>query len=168
MVAEVVDVNKQRSDCKRAALLGKIMLCRGTRSSASQTSEARATQVLSSKGPAATGPFHDSLRYPLMPIFLPDQYELSGYIRDMVGGRDLSEDMSGRWEGAMKGLNEEQRVLLSSKGLLLSFEKMTDDELMAIEDAFADEMQTNGLNDVGDGLNEYGELCRSTIVAMPD
>lgn len=68
----------------------------------------------------------------------------------------------------MKGLNEEQRVLLSSKGLLLSFEKMTDDELMAIEDALADEMQTNGLNDVGDGLNEYGELCRSIIVAMPD
>lgn len=67
----------------------------------------------------------------------------------MVGGRDLSEDMSGRWGGAMKGLNEEQRVLLSSKGLLLPFEKMTDDELMAIEDALADEMRTNGLNDVG-------------------
>lgn len=39
---------------------------------------------------------------------------------------------------------------------------------MAIEDALADEMQTNGLNDVGDGLNECGELCRSIIVAMPD
>ena len=80
-----VDVNKRWSGCTRATPLGKIRLCRGTRSSASHTSEARATQVLSSKGPAATGPFHDFLRYPLMPIFLPDQYELSGYIRDMVG-----------------------------------------------------------------------------------
>lgn len=68
----------------------------------------------------------------------------------------------------MKGLNEEQRVLLSSMELPLSFDKMTDDELMTVEDTLADEMQTNGLNDVGDGLNEYGELCRSIIVAMPD
>ena len=52
-----VDVNKRWSDCKGAVSLGKIWLCRGTRSSASHTSEARATQVLSSKGPAATGPF---------------------------------------------------------------------------------------------------------------
>lgn len=71
-----VDVNKRWSDCKRAASLGKIMLCRGTRSSASHTSEARATQVLSSKGPAATGPFHDSLRYPLLLIFPPDRVEV--------------------------------------------------------------------------------------------
>ena len=73
-----VDVNKQWSGCKRPASLGKIRLCRGTRSSASHTSEARATQVLSSKGPAATGPFHDSLRYPLLLIFLPDRVEVPG------------------------------------------------------------------------------------------
>lgn len=53
-------------------------MCRGTRSSASHTSEARATQVLSSKGPAATGPFHDSLRYPLLLIFPPDRVEVPG------------------------------------------------------------------------------------------
>lgn len=53
-------------------------------------------------------------------------------------------------------------------GLPTSFDKMTDDELMAVEDVLADEMQTNGLNDAGDGLNEHGVLCRSVIVAMPD
>lgn len=74
----VVDVNKRWSGCKRAVSLGKIMLCRGTRSSATQTLEARATQVLSSKGPAATGPFHDSLRYPLLLIFPPDRVEVPG------------------------------------------------------------------------------------------
>lgn len=73
-----VDANKQWSDCKGAVSLGKIRLCRGTRSSASHTSEARATQVLSSKGPAATGPFHDSLRYPLLLIFPPDRVEVPG------------------------------------------------------------------------------------------
>ena len=73
-----VDVNIRWSDCKRSASLGKIRLCRGTRSSATQTSEARATQVLSSKGPAATGPFHDSLRYPLLLIFPPDRVEVPG------------------------------------------------------------------------------------------
>lgn len=68
--------NKRWSGCKRAVSLGKIRMCRGTRSSASHTSEARATQVLSSKGPAATGPFHGSLRYPLLLIFSPDRVEV--------------------------------------------------------------------------------------------
>ena len=68
----------------------------------------------------------------------------------------------------MKRLNEEQAALLYSMGLPSSFDKMTDNELMVVEDALADEMQTNGLNDAGDGLSEYGELCRSIIVAMPD
>ena len=31
-----------------------------------------------SKGPAATGPFHDSLRYPLLLIFPPDRVEVPG------------------------------------------------------------------------------------------
>lgn len=68
----------------------------------------------------------------------------------------------------MKRLNKEQVALLSSMGLPTSFDKMTDDELMAVEDVLADEMQANGLNDTGDGLNERGMLCRSVIVAMPD
>ena len=73
-----VDVNKRWSDCKGAVSLGKIRLCRGTRSSASHTSETRATQVLSSEGPVAAGPFHDSLRYPLLLIFPPDRVEVPG------------------------------------------------------------------------------------------
>lgn len=59
----------------------ELTLRRGTRSSASHTSEARATQVLSSKGPAATGPLHDSLRYPLLLIFPPDRVEVPGNAR---------------------------------------------------------------------------------------
>lgn len=78
VVIDAVNVNKRWSDCKGAVSLGKMRLCRGTRSSASHTSEARATQVLSSKGPAATGPFHDSLRYPLLLIFPPDRVEVPG------------------------------------------------------------------------------------------
>lgn len=74
----MADVNKRWNDCKRVLPLGKIKMCRGTRSSATQTSETRATQVLMSKGPAATGPFHDSPRYPLLLIFPPDRVEVPG------------------------------------------------------------------------------------------
>ena len=81
--------------------------------------------------------------------------------------RNIAGDASGG-RGRMKRLNKEQMTLLSSMGLPTSFDKMADDELMAVEDALADEMQTNGLNDAGDGLNEHGVLCRSVIVAMPD
>lgn len=68
----------------------------------------------------------------------------------------------------MKRFDKEQVALLSFMGLPTSFDKMTDDELMAVEDVLADEMQANGLNDMGDGLNEHGVLRRSVIVAMPD
>ena len=67
----------------------------------------------------------------------------------------------------MQRFNEKQVALLSSMGLPSSFDQMTDDELIAVEDALADEMMTSGLNDAGDGLSEYGELCRSIIVVMP-
>ena len=78
VVIDAVDVNKQWSGCKGAASLGKIRLCRGTRSSASHTSEARATQVLSSKGRLQPALFYDSLRYPLLLIFPPDRVEVPG------------------------------------------------------------------------------------------
>lgn len=29
-------------------------------------------------------------------------------------------------------------------------------------------MMTKGINDSGDGLSDYGELCRSVIIALPD
>lgn len=100
-------------------------------------------------------------------MFLPDQHEWQGYNRDISESRNVTGDANGG-EGRMKRLNKEQVALLSSMGLPTSFDKMTDDELMAVEDVLADEMQANGLNDTGDGLNERGMLCRSVIVAMPD
>jgi hypothetical protein len=65
-------------------------------------------------------------------------------------------------------MNEAQRELLESLGLPVSFAGLDDDELMRIEDKLADALQWQGINDAGDGLNEYGELCRSIIVSMPD
>lgn len=65
-------------------------------------------------------------------------------------------------------LNDKQKELLESLGLPLHFENLDDESLMRIEDAVADEMQVHGINDAGDGLNEYGELCRSVIVSLPD
>lgn len=73
----VPDVNKQWSGCKRAVSLGKIRLCRGTRSSALKLRR-RGQRRYYRLGPAATGPFHDSLRYPLLLIFPPDRVEVPG------------------------------------------------------------------------------------------
>lgn len=61
-----------------------------------------------------------------------------------------------------------QNELLKSLGLPTSFDGLDDDELMRIEDKLSDAMLYNGVNDAGDGLNDYGELCRSIIVSMPD
>jgi hypothetical protein len=65
-------------------------------------------------------------------------------------------------------MNEAQKELLKSLGLPVSFAGLDDDELMRIEETLADALQWQGINDAGDGLNEYGELCRSIIVSMPD
>lgn len=65
-------------------------------------------------------------------------------------------------------MNGAQVKLLENLGLPTSFEGLGDDEMIAIEDAVAEEMQTSGINETGDGLNEYGELCRSVIVSLPD
>ena len=96
------------------------------------------------------------------------QYGRPGVIAAYLGAGMPLEMRAGAEEGRWRGLNEEQRALLSSMGLPLSFEKMTDDVLMTIEDTLADEMQMHGLNEAGDGLNERGELCRSIIVAISD
>lgn len=65
-------------------------------------------------------------------------------------------------------MNEAQKELLKSLGLPVSFAGLDDDELIRIEETLADALQWQGINDAGDGLNEYGELCRSIIVSMPD
>lgn len=65
-------------------------------------------------------------------------------------------------------MDEAQKELLESLGLPVSFAGLDDDALIRIEDKLADALQWQGINDAGDGLNEYGELCRSIIVSMPD
>ena len=65
-------------------------------------------------------------------------------------------------------MNEAQRELLESLGLPVSFAGLNDDELIRIEETLADELLMRGINETGNGLNEYGELCRSIIVSIPD
>lgn len=65
-------------------------------------------------------------------------------------------------------LTKEQSDLLGKFGLPTDFSSLTDDEYFAIDGKMSDELQLHGLNDAGDGLNAYGELCRSVIVALPD
>lgn len=65
-------------------------------------------------------------------------------------------------------MNEAQKELLESLGLPVSFAGLDDDELIRIEETLADELLMRGINEAGDGLNEYGELCRSIIVSIPD
>lgn len=65
-------------------------------------------------------------------------------------------------------MNEARKELLEPLGLPVSFAGPDDDELIRIEETLADELQMRGINEAGDGLNEYGELCRSIIVSMPD
>lgn len=68
----------------------------------------------------------------------------------------------------METLIEAQENLLRTLGLPLAFEYLDDDQLMRIEDVLSYEMQTHGINEEGNGLNNYGELCRSCIIALPD
>lgn len=64
-------------------------------------------------------------------------------------------------------MNEEQLELMRSLNLATNVEELDDDQLMRIEDRLTEEMQLHGLNSKGDGLNAHGELCRSTIEALP-
>lgn len=50
----------------------------------------------------------------------------------------------------------------------MDFEHLTDDQHFAIDKRMSNEMMTKGINDSGDGLNDYGELCESVIIALPD
>lgn len=56
-------------------------------------------------------------------------------------------------------LTDEHRDLLARLGLPTSLSDLSGDEVAHIDDAVSDEMQMRGLNDAGDGLNAYGELC---------
>ncbi len=68
--------------------------------------------------------------------------------------------------GETVSLTNRQKELLSSFDLPTDFEGLTDDEYFAIDERMSDEMQLHGLSD--DGLNDYGELCESVILALPE
>lgn len=65
-------------------------------------------------------------------------------------------------------LTKRQKQLLAEFELPIDFENLTDDQYFAIDERMSIEMMTKGINDSGDGLNDYGELCRNVIVALPD
>ena len=63
-------------------------------------------------------------------------------------------------------MSDEQKDLLEKLGLPTDFSGLSDDQYLDAEDMLGDEMQTRGINANGDGLNDYGKLCRSVIIAM--
>lgn len=65
-------------------------------------------------------------------------------------------------------LNKEQIELLERFNLPTDFEDLEDDLFFAIDDRISEELMVHGVNDAGNGLNEYGELCRSILIALPD
>ena len=65
-------------------------------------------------------------------------------------------------------LTKRQKQLLTEFGPPIDFEHLTDEQYFAIDERMSNEMMTKGINDSDDGLNDYGELCKSVIVALPD
>lgn len=65
-------------------------------------------------------------------------------------------------------LTKRQEQLLTEFGLPIDFEHLTNEQYFAIDERMSNEMMTKGINDSGDGLNDYGELCESVIIALPD
>ena len=68
----------------------------------------------------------------------------------------------------MKSLTEAQENLLRTLGFPVAFENLNDAKLTRIEDALSNEIQTHGINETSNRLNDYGELYRSCIIALPD
>lgn len=65
-------------------------------------------------------------------------------------------------------MNKKQTQLLEYLELPTSFDGLSDDELIRIEDRLSDELQLRGINSQGDGLNDYGNLCLGIIESIPD
>lgn len=68
----------------------------------------------------------------------------------------------------MKSLTEAQENLLRTLGFPVAFENLNDAKLTRIEDALSNEIQTHGINETSNGLNDCGELYRSCIIALPN
>lgn len=69
-------------------------------------------------------------------------------------------------DGEIASLTKPQKELLSCLGLPCDFERLTDEQYFEIDDRMSQEMQLKGLSD--DGLNDYGRLCESVILALPE
>ncbi|WP_058270444.1 hypothetical protein [Olsenella massiliensis] len=67
-----------------------------------------------------------------------------------------------------EALNKSQVSLLSKFNFPTNFSELSADEINHIDDVISEELQIYGINDAGDGLNEYGELCRSLLVYLAD
>lgn len=65
-------------------------------------------------------------------------------------------------------LTSEQSGLLDSFHLPTDFSSLSDEQFYAIDDKISHELMMHGVNDAGDGLNNYGSLCQSILEAMPD
>lgn len=65
-------------------------------------------------------------------------------------------------------LTKRQKQFLAKFGLSTDFEHLTDEQYFAIDERMSNEMMTKEINDSGDGLNDYGELCENVIIALPD
>lgn len=50
----------------------------------------------------------------------------------------------------------------------MALENLDDAELTRIEDALSNEIQTHSINEASSVLDDYGELYRSCIIALPD
>lgn len=68
--------------------------------------------------------------------------------------------------GEVVSLTSRQKELLLSFGFPDDFERLTDEQYFAIDERMSNEMQLKGLSD--DGLNDYGKLCESLILALPE
>ena len=68
--------------------------------------------------------------------------------------------------GEAVSLTNRQKELLSGFDLPTDFNDLTDEEYFAIDERMSDEMLLHGLAD--DGLNDYGELCESVILVLPE
>lgn len=64
-------------------------------------------------------------------------------------------------------LNDKQTELLAKMSLPVELSTdMPDDEWIDIEERLLEEVQLRGINEAGDGENEYGLLCSSVYMAM--
>lgn len=70
--------------------------------------------------------------------------------------------------GTPVALTKYQKQLLTEFGLSTDFEHLADEQYFAIDERMSNEMMTKGINASGDGLNDYGKLCESVIIALPD